>query len=82
MAARITLKTITVELVRRGHKARLERSSGYFYFFGGEAADWLDRTVQVTGVNALTLEAMDGRVRAAKKGGPGDYGQDDPGEPG
>ena len=56
MAARVTLKAIKDELVRRGHKARLERTSGYFYFFGGEAADWLDGTVQVTSVNALTLE--------------------------
>jgi hypothetical protein len=39
MAARITLKAINDELVRRGHKARLERASGYFYFFGGEAAE-------------------------------------------
>ena len=54
MAARITLKAINDELVRRGHKARLERASGYFYFFGGEATDWIDRTVQVTSVNALT----------------------------
>ena len=56
MAARVTLKAINDELARRGHHARLEKASGYFYFFGGEATDWLDRTVRVTTVNALTLE--------------------------
>jgi hypothetical protein len=43
-------------LVRRWHDALLERASGYFYFFGGEATDWLDRTVPGTTVNALTLD--------------------------
>jgi hypothetical protein len=36
--------------------ARLERGSGYFYFFGGDAADWIDRTVPGTTVGARTLE--------------------------
>ena len=56
MAARITLKAINDELVRRGHHARLEKASGYFYSFGGEATDWLDRSVRLTTVNALSLE--------------------------
>jgi hypothetical protein len=38
----LTLKIINAELAKRGHKARLERGSGYFYFWTGEAADWLD----------------------------------------
>jgi hypothetical protein len=45
MAARVTLKAINDELNRRGHNARLEKASDYFYFFGGEATDWIDRTV-------------------------------------
>jgi hypothetical protein len=56
MAARVTLKAINDELTRRGHKARLEKGSGYFYFFGGEATDWIDRTVPGTAVNSRTLE--------------------------
>jgi hypothetical protein len=32
------------------------KASGYFYFFGGEAADWINRTVRVATLNALTLE--------------------------
>src|ERR1019366_988766 len=55
MAARLTLKAINDELSRRGYNVRLEKSSGYFYFFGGEATDWLDRTVPGTTVNTLNL---------------------------
>lgn len=54
--AALTLKAINDELARRGHSARLEKASGYFYFFGGEAADWLDRTVSLRTINSLTLK--------------------------
>jgi hypothetical protein len=33
----LTLKAINAELARRGYKVRLERGSGYFYFWTGEA---------------------------------------------
>ncbi len=57
MAARVTLKAINDELTRRGLNARLEKGSGYFYFFGGDATDWIDRTVPGTKtVTALTLD--------------------------
>jgi hypothetical protein len=52
----LTLKTINAELARRGHTARLEKAGDYFYFFGGEAAAWLDKTVRVPKVSSLTLE--------------------------
>jgi hypothetical protein len=45
----------------------LEKASGYFYFFGGEATDWLDRTVRVTTVNALTLEQWIEEFQRLKK---------------
>jgi hypothetical protein len=67
MAARVNLKAINDELLRRGHNSRLERASGYFYFFGGEATDWLDRTVQATTVNALTLEQWVEEFKRLKK---------------
>jgi hypothetical protein len=67
MAARVTLKAINGELARRRHHARLEKASGYFYFFGGEAADWLDRTVRVTAVNTLTLEQWIEEFKRLKK---------------
>jgi hypothetical protein len=43
--ALLTLKKVNVELTRRCHNARLEKAGDYFYFKGGEATDWLDRTV-------------------------------------
>jgi hypothetical protein len=55
MAARVTLKAVNDELARRGHHARLEKASGYF-FFSQEADDWIDRTVQVDKISALTLD--------------------------
>jgi hypothetical protein len=52
---RLTLKAINDELARRGYTARLAKSTGYFYFQFGEAASWLDRTVNVPTLNSLTL---------------------------
>ena len=56
MPARLTLKTVNDELARLGHRALLEKGSGYFYFRTGEAADWLDRTVPVRKINDMTLK--------------------------
>ena len=67
MAARVTLKAINDELTRRRHNARLEKASGYFYFFGGEAADWIDRTVPGTTVNSRTLEEWIAEFKRLKK---------------
>jgi hypothetical protein len=67
MAARLTMKVINDELARRGHRARLEKAAGYFYFFGGEATDWLDRTVRVATVNSLTLEQWIEEFQRLKK---------------
>jgi hypothetical protein len=67
MAARVTLKAINDELNRRGHNTRLEKASGYFYFFGGDATDWIDRTVRVETVNALTLEEWMAEFKRLKK---------------
>jgi hypothetical protein len=56
MAARVTLKAVNDELAKRGHHARLEKASGYFYFWTEDAADWIDRTVPVATLSALTLD--------------------------
>jgi hypothetical protein len=40
----------------RGYTARLAKGGGYFCFQFGEAADWLDRSVSVPTVNALSME--------------------------
>ncbi len=53
---RLNLKAINEELARRGHRVLLEKGDGYFYFRTGEAADWLDRTVQMRNLNSLTLK--------------------------
>ena len=55
MSGQITLNAINKELIRLGYTARLAKASGYFYFHFGEAANWLDRTVQVPKVSSLTV---------------------------
>lgn len=53
---RLTIKSVNDELAKRGYTARLAKAaSGYFYFEGSEASEWLDRTVNVPTVNSLTL---------------------------
>jgi hypothetical protein len=76
---RLNLKIVNDELARRGYHGRLEKGSGYFYFFGGEAADWLDRTVGVRTINSLTLKewveefrrlkALNQQIMGSVKGG-------------
>jgi hypothetical protein len=56
MAARVTLKLVNDELARQGFAARLAKASGYFYFQGGEAVDWLDSTVKVETISSHTVE--------------------------
>ena len=53
---RLTLKFINEELAKRGSSARLEKGDGYFHFSGGEAADWLDRTVNAHSLSSLSLD--------------------------
>ena len=67
MAMRVTLKAINAELAKKGHQVRLEKGDGYFYFFGGEAADWLDKTVRVPKVSSLTLDQWIEEFRGLKK---------------
>jgi hypothetical protein len=67
MATRVTLKAVNDELARLGHRARLEKASGYYYFWTGEAADWLDRSVQVAKISDLTLDGWIEEFRKLKK---------------
>ena len=67
MPSRVTIKTVNDELARRGHNARLERAGGYFYFWTGEAADWLDRSVQVAKISDLTMDQWVGQFLRLKK---------------
>jgi hypothetical protein len=52
----LNLKKVNDELEQRGHTAKLAKASGYFYFEGGEADDWLDKTVGVRTINSMTLK--------------------------
>jgi len=64
---RLTVKTVNAELAKRGQVARLAKGPGYFYFQFGEAADWLDKTVNVPTINSLTLEQWLGEFERLKK---------------
>ena len=53
---RLSLKAINSELERRGSDPVLAKGDGYFYFLGGEATDWLDRTMRVRNLHSITPE--------------------------
>jgi hypothetical protein len=50
-----SLKAVNAELAKRGFDVQLAKGNGYFYFVG-EAADWLDRTVRLPTLHSLTLD--------------------------
>jgi hypothetical protein len=56
MPARLTLKTVNDELARLGHAERLAKANNYFLFTGGDADEWLDRTVAVRTITSKTLK--------------------------
>jgi hypothetical protein len=64
---RLTLKAINDELHRLGHNVLLAKGDGYFYFWSGEAADWLDRTVVAPTLNSLTLKQWLDEFRRLKE---------------
>jgi len=53
---RVTVKAVNAALSGLGSKAELAKGAGYFFFRGGEADDWIDRTVAVPAIGSLTLE--------------------------
>ena len=67
MAGRVTLKAVNDELNRRGYQARLEKASGYFYFWSEDSAGWIDRTVRVARLNSLTVDQWVGEYLWLKK---------------
>ena len=62
----LNLKAVNSELAKKGCKATLAKGEGYFYFQGGDATDWLDRTVRVGTLQSLTLEQWIGHYRELK----------------
>lgn len=55
------------ELAQNDINGLLAAGDGYFYFWSGEAAGWLDRTVQVERVNDLSLEEWVARFHALRR---------------
>src|SRR5207244_5391747 len=53
---RLSLRAINRELALRVYDALLAKSDGYFYFWGGETADWLEHVVRVQTLQSLTLD--------------------------
>jgi len=64
---RVTLKAVNAGLAKRGHHAMLVSGDGYFYVRGGEAVDWLDRTVTAPKLSSLTIEQWVRACRDLKK---------------
>ncbi len=61
------LKTVNDELAKLGRRERLAKASNYFYFTGGEAENWLDRSVGVRTINSLTLKEWIAEFRRLKE---------------
>jgi hypothetical protein len=64
---RLTIKVVNAELAKRRHRTTLVNGDGYFYFRGGEAADWLDKTVRVPTLSSLTLDQWVQAFQGLKK---------------
>jgi hypothetical protein len=52
---KLTLKAVNNELSKLGYSARLVKASSYFYFQGGEADNWLDKTISVPTISSHTV---------------------------
>lgn len=64
---RLTLKAVNDTLREMGEGVQLSKADGYFYFESGEAAKWLDTTVQVPTLSSLTLEQWIDEFKWLKK---------------
>jgi len=63
---RVTLKAVNDNLAALGAKTELAKGAGYFFFRGGEAEDWIERTVRVPTIGTLTLEDWLGEYKRLK----------------
>ena len=64
---RVTLKSVADRRSQLGINARLEKGDGYFNFSGGEATDWLDRTVKMSILSGLALDQWVDEFKRLKK---------------
>ena len=53
---RLSLDTVNREMARLGCAERLAKGQGHFYFTGGEADGWVEKSVGVRTLNSLTLK--------------------------
>ena len=60
------LKIVNDELARLGYAERLAKADNHFLFEGGDADDWLDRTVGVRTINSMTLKQWVAEFRRIK----------------
>jgi hypothetical protein len=68
---RVTLKSVNAELANLGRNVELAKGAGYFFFRGGEADNWIDRTVHVPTIGSLSMEQWTGeysRLKAVNEG--------------
>jgi hypothetical protein len=54
-------------LAKRRSGAQLEKGDGDFYFSGGEAEDWLDRTVNAHSLSTLSFDQWMAEFERLKK---------------
>lgn len=52
----VTVAKVNAALKAAGHKERLRRGKGYYYFCDGEAHTWRDNGVYVNRVAAMTVD--------------------------
>jgi hypothetical protein len=69
---RISLKAINSDPgIGAARRLCIAGGDGYLYFLGGEATDWLDRTVRVPTVHSLALEQWIEQYRMLREKEPG-----------
>jgi len=66
LVMRVTLKSVNEKLAAIGAKTELAKGAGYFLFRGGEAEEWIDRTIRVPLISALTMEQWIGEYERLK----------------
>jgi hypothetical protein len=64
---RVTLKKVNDALTKLKQDVRLAKGNAYFYFQGGNADAWLEKTVKVPTVSSLSLEQWLDEFQRLKK---------------
>src|SRR5262245_13408793 len=78
---RLTLKAINAELAKRGYNAQLAKGDSYLYFSGGEATDWVQRTVTASSLSSLTIDQWMAEFERLRKLNEEIFGAPEPSKP-